>query len=377
MPGTTDIAYNLALDELRLCYDEQGIVAGRRHYDDYWTRDAAFGCLGALLLNDTEIVDRHLQMLKGYQKNGMIPFLVRKNLPLLSMLGPKLKIWLFPQYRSHKALFMTEVIDSNPYFVILAAELIRKGGGRRITEYQAAIESALGWCRKRLENDLAVEGPIAGWNDGIYKKGSVLITNVLFWKAFSDWENLCVEYKIAADPRLKGVAARIKAQLDSRFFNGRYYIDWIDREKHDFFDANANLLAVYLGLAGKKKSGQIMQFIGEHLLDKPLVRLSYPSYPAKYQELFNRLFGMGDYTGGLYWPEPALLYILSLARLGKKKEAGARLEEFAARVVEHRGVHEIYTEDKKPLARWQYRAEYPYARGAALYILANNSVRQN
>jgi len=54
-------AYDIAVKNLRQCYSDQGILAGLKHFDDYWARDSLYACWGALKLKDYEIVKRRLK----------------------------------------------------------------------------------------------------------------------------------------------------------------------------------------------------------------------------------------------------------------------------------------------------------------------------
>jgi len=118
-------SYALAVAELRTCYDERGIVAGRHQYDDYWTRDAGFAWMAALELGDWQVAQRHLEFLSRLQRrDGMIPFLIRRHLSPFAMWDIKIRIPPRPKFRSHKSLFLSEVIDSNPWFAIGLADLV-------------------------------------------------------------------------------------------------------------------------------------------------------------------------------------------------------------------------------------------------------------
>jgi len=176
-------------------------------------------------------------------------------------------------------------------------------------------------------------------------------------------------------PRLRrlGLAEKIKNALQQEFWNGQYFIDWIDYKEHDHFDSNANFLAVLWDIAATEQAKKIVEFALKNLVDKPFVKVAYPPYPWYRVEIFNRLAGMGDYINGdgLYWPEPLCLLILCLNKIGEKKLALELLTDFAEVVVEHRGVYEVYNKaTKAPVRRLNYRAEFPFARGAALLILA-------
>jgi len=372
-------AYQLIKEELRACYDDFGIVGGKGHYDDYWSRDAAFGCLGAMAVNDIDIVKKQLSFWASLQRNdGMIPFLCRKFFPGLVYFGLKIKTRLRPKYRNHKALFLSEVIDSNPYFVIVFAELLKKTKDRNLLEkYSNNIEKSLFWCLKKMRKygSLAVEGPIAEWNDAVYKTGRTLMTNVLFFKAFKDWENICFEYGWETKGEFFGIASKIKTAIQKEFWNGDYFIDWIDYRKHDYFDSNANFLAIIWGIAEREQSESIIDFTYRNLFDSPFIKIAYPDYPWRRAEIFNRIFGMAGYVNDLFWPDPVCLFVWVLNLIDRKIEAQNLLSDLSELFARDNGIYEVYDmKTKKPLKRWNYKSEFPYARGSGLFILAFSSV---
>jgi len=374
-------SFKIVSEELRKCYDTNGIVAGRGHYDEYWTRDAAFGCLGALLLNDTEPVERYIKYLSLTQRNdGMISFLTRKYFALTQHLDKKIKAPQKPRFKSHKFFGLTDVIDSNPYFIIVLAELIKKTNDKKQFEDFLEISvKTLKWCISKMDQTdlLSTEGPIAGWNDGIYKSGKVLITNVLFYKAFFEWENLCKKYQIKNE--FPGIAKKIKLSINKTFYNGKYYSDWFDTKLHSYFDSLGNLLAVWWKISNKDQSKKILEYARKNLLVKPFIKPAFPAYPWYRVELFNRLAFLADYINGngYYWPEASCLYAICLSDNGYSTEAKEIIEMLSKNVIKNNGIHEVYFKNQQPVKQWNYTAEYPYARGSALFLLAFKKVFPN
>ena len=45
-------AYQVAVRDLRACYNPEGIVAGRLHFNAYWARDGFWALFGSLALGD-------------------------------------------------------------------------------------------------------------------------------------------------------------------------------------------------------------------------------------------------------------------------------------------------------------------------------------
>ncbi|OGC47850.1 hypothetical protein A3A69_02130 [candidate division WWE3 bacterium RIFCSPLOWO2_01_FULL_37_15] len=377
-------AYNIAIKELRECYDVRGIIAGRHHYVDYWTRDAGFALPAALEIGDTKIVENHLTMLMAYQKrNGHIPFLIRQTFPILNFLGIKLKTKLFPCYRSHKLLFLSEVIDSNAYFVISTVKYLQQSKSKSLfNEYKASLEIALLWYTDKLDkkNNLIKEGFLAGWNDGVYKSGVVFITNLLVYKAVKDYILLCKTFDILVINEIEQLYSFLKSNINDIFWNGKYFDDWVDHKRQHFFDTNANLLSIIWQFTNKDQAEKIIDYVRGNVIVKNFLKTVYPQYPNKRKEILNRLAGMGDYWGGgiLFWPEPVLLYAISLIKLNRIYDATEILDNFSKIILEFNGIFEIYKlkENFFPMKTRIYLAEHPYARGAGLFIQAASELNK-
>jgi len=375
-----DNAFEIVRNELRLCYDEFGIVAGKHHYNDYWTRDAGFGMLGALVIGDFGIVRTHLNLLiSGQKKDGLIPFLILQQLPILNFFGISIKTPIrINKYRSHKVLFISDVVDSNAYFVIAFAEYLRKTkdvnfGGSSWEK----LEKAVAWYFKRLDKKdlLLSEGPIAGWNDGIYKTGKVFISNVLVYKTFTDFDE--ISKILGKQNKFSGVSKKIKESINQKFFNGRYFSDWLNKRRFNYFDTIANLLSILWDLADFSQASSITDYMEINLSKYTLVPCSYPNYPRNRIEILNRLVGMGDYWGGdsVFWPEPTILYSMVLNKIGQEVKAREVFENLSKKVTVHKGIYEVYDKSLNPLKRSVYKSEYPYARGSGLFLMCDNLLK--
>lgn len=368
----------LVTKELKSCYDTYGIVAGTHHYSDYWTRDAYFGWLSALEIGDTQIVKNHLSNLSKFQKSsGLIPFMLRQNIPGLPFFGIKKHIKPFPKYRSHKALYTSNVIDSNAYFVIGFFDYLKKTNDFDfVTENLENITLALNWYKQRQNNSLLVnEGLIAQWNDGVYKRGYVLVTNIQVYYAHYTYA-LLLQMLNKDSSEAFNFAKEIKEQIIKTYWEDSYFIDWVNRNKrYKYFDTIANMLAIIWGVADESMQNSILEFSKDHVYDVPLAKVCFPSYPSRLVELTNKLFGVGGYWQGkdVYWIEPSLLYCLALQKSGRVMEAEAVLKDVSSLINKDSGVFETYKLHNQifaPLKSLFYVSEHPYARGAGLYLHA-------
>src|SRR3989442_1899207 len=65
--------YGIAVRDLRACYNPDGIVAGRLHFNAYWARDGFWALFGALALGDHAQARAQLETFIRYQfPSGML-----------------------------------------------------------------------------------------------------------------------------------------------------------------------------------------------------------------------------------------------------------------------------------------------------------------
>ena len=70
-------AYGIAVRDLRACYNPDGIVAGRLHFNAYWARDGFWALFGALALGDHAQARAQLDTFIRYQfPSGKLPIRV-------------------------------------------------------------------------------------------------------------------------------------------------------------------------------------------------------------------------------------------------------------------------------------------------------------
>jgi glycogen debranching enzyme len=159
-------AYRIAVPDLRACYNPDGIVAGRLHFNAYWARDGSWASLGALALGDTEQVKAHLNLFVQHQMpSGKLPVRVE-------FLGHT-----FGHYhtrRMHlKALYRTRTVFADPLdptalFIIAAREYFTHSHDMDFAvHFEPAMDRAVRWL---LSHDRDGDGLIesrylAGWMD--------------------------------------------------------------------------------------------------------------------------------------------------------------------------------------------------------------------
>jgi len=376
-------ARDIAISDLRACYSEQGIFAGTHQFSDYWARDGLFACLGALAIGDTEIVKKELELMLTFQAHdGQIPLRVGQYFIGLKMLGLSNPKELKPRYDQDK--YGSKPTDQNSLFIIAFQEYLERTRDLKfLKDNYSQLKRAIGWSlsQDRDGDDLIEEGNYAGWTDSLRKMGKVFYTNVLHCHALRIMAELSKQAGYQDDSKhYLALHAKLKSSLNTRFWNGRYYSDWIDAGKtgtsgkrHDYFSTDGNLLAILFGIASPEQGGEIENCVARFAISDNVPSLTnHPRYPFRMQSLIDTLFGIGDYHNGLSWLWLGSLDALAKHRLGLKAEAKTELEKIASLIVLHKGVYEVYTEDGKPVNRLLYHSEHPFAWSAGLFLYALN-----
>ena len=212
---------------------------------------------------------------------------------------------------------------------------------------------------------------MSDWQDSVLKVGKTLYSNILYWKALSDFSRLSVLNNKSDLQFFSDLALQIKAKIMAAFWNGQFLADWIDYKRHHIFNTLGNLLAVWWGLTDSSQSQSIINYARKYCLHGFTLEENYPRYPFWRIPFWNYLYGIGDYHNrGCLWLQPGLLYALSLNKLGQHREARNMLLKISKIILKNNGVYEVYEKNGSPVRRWLYRSEYPFAWSAGLYLYA-------
>lgn len=375
-----DKAYKIAVNCLRACYQEEGIQAGVRLWDDYWLRDTFFACYGALALEDYQIVKKSLLLAIKYQKNnGQLPLRISNYFLPLKLVGIKIKGNLFPWYLDDK--IQSYPRDQNSLFIIASMEYIKKTNDLDFArKYFRNFEKALEWnFFKDSDSDhLIEENYYSTWADSIRKKGKVLYTNICHCKAIESLAEICnlLNEKEKYRKYIE-LYKEVKEKLNYMFWNREHFIDWIGKKRFNFFSSDGNMLAILWDIASKEKARLIFKFVEKHNLENFTIRTNYPRYPFWTVSFSIRFFGMADYHNGQRWLWVGCLDILNRLELGMKKEAEALLRSMSRKIIEYDSVYEVYERSGRPVYRVFYKSEPAFAWSAALFILAVKKFKKN
>lgn len=369
--------YEIAARDLRACYNPDGIVAGRTHFNAYWARDGFWGVFGSLELRDFDQVRNHLEFFaKAQLPSGELPAKIEY---LDHPIGHYHTRRMEPKriFRIGQSLF--KPVDPAALFVIAIWQYYRHTLDRKfLQEFAPVAERAVRWLERHdRDNDLLLEtGSLSDWMDSVLKSGKILNINVLYAKSVANIASIFEEMnnrRKAAEYRK--LANELYERIRLVFWNGEFFVDWIKGGKAGGFVADGNVLAILFGIASEDQTATIFSYISKHRLNfsHPLVTV-WPAYRLT-QILPNyTLFGMADYHSALIWPWIGSLHSLNKFRHGHKELALDELATIASWYVKHEAVYEIYNRQGNPVDRRFYQAEQPFAWNAACFIYAAKSM---
>ena len=364
MSGPIRDARLIAARDLHDCVTRDGIVAGIHHFTDLWARDSLFATFGLRTSGELQSARTTIGTFLRYQRgDGLIPYRVRRTGISISKYFGKPALLTSPQpdFRSYQS--GGTVPDGGLMTVIATSEYVRRSGDKLFFKINGRqVRRAMHWYLKRFGDGLISEWLQCEWADAVLKIGKVLYTNLLYWKALGD---------IGDTTRQQMIGDKIRSQ----FWTGRYFADWVDWRRHDYFASHPNMLAIVFGLATKTETESIVAYAQQYCWNGWTLEENFPSYPWWRIPVQNYLVGMADYHNrGCVWLQPGILYAMGLHRLGKTKEAKIVLKAVADKVIEYNGIYEIYEKNGRPVNRLFYTAEHPFAWSAGLFLWATEQI---
>ena len=355
---------DIAKKELRACYSDEGIIAGVHHFTDYWARDAYFASLGALSINDNVIVNKTVVNFFKYQRSdGLIPYrIMRGPATLGKYLGNP------SYYRKPKPTYKLrglgkEVLDGTTFTVLFSSLLGLK-------EYTNNIKLALKYLETREKYGLLHDGFMAEWNDTALKSGNLLYSNVIYWYMYEclslwtknfdqDWFN-----------KIEVKKQKISLALRERLWTGKYFADWHDYKRQDYFYPFGNCLAIAWGLTNKNESESILK---QCLLVKKdfTLETNTPKYPFWRIDPFIQLVGMGNYQNhSKLWWQPMTAYLVALKRMGKESEIEKVENLITTKIDADNKIYECYERTGEPMRQFIFRTEHPFAWSSGMILWA-------
>ncbi len=366
-------AYKIAVRDLRACYNPDGIVAGRLHFNAYWARDGFWALFGALALGDHEQAAAQLNTFMRFQPpSGVLPIRLEF---VGHTFGSYHTLRMRPKAVGRAGGLFSNPIDPVALFLVAAREYVERTGDTPFCERcTSSMDRAIGWLgRHDRDGDQILESYfLADWMDSILKCNKVFNINVIYYAGLRAYEALKrVVGRVEEAERLRRAADQVYARLQEVFWTGDYFVDWIWRSRRGGFSADGNVLAIFFGAATEAQARRILAYIAEHQLDTATpLRTCYPVYPWWRVFPMYYLAGIPDYHRTLIWPWLGTLSAVGKDRLGDRPGALTDLARIGEWYVRCNAVNEVYDAGGTPVARFFYQAEVPFAWNAGLYVYA-------
>lgn len=371
-------AHDIALFSLHSCVTPLGLVAGTHHFVDLWARDSLFATFGVTAIEDFQITKKTIGTFFRYQQeDGLIPYRILRSPTTIGKYFGKPRYYATPRAdtRSHQSGGI--VLDGGLMTVVAMGEYIRKSHDLKfLKKHYTSLLRTLRWYMSVFGSDLTREWFQCEWADQVLKVGNVLYTNVLYYRALVDMSELAFALKDEVTAtKYKQYAVNIHFHIQKTFWNGKYFADWHDYKRQDYFSSGSNMLAAIFGIADKKQATSILDYANTHCWNGFTLESNYPRYPWWRIPIQNYICGIPDYCNrGLLWLQPGILYAYALHQQGAKTEAKKILDLISGKIVEFQTVYEVYEKSGNPVNRFAYKSEGPFSWSAGLFLWAYNKI---
>jgi glycogen debranching enzyme len=301
-----------ACEVLETCSTKNGLYAsgGADGYNSVWARDSMISLIGATAHTKEfkNVFSKSLSTLAKHQsKLGQIPN----------------DVDLFDEKRKKQVTFAT--IDSSLWF-ILGEHFYRKNFDSVLwKKHSENIQNALKWVQYQDagEDLMPEQQPTSDWQDCFpHKYGHTINTQALYYGALAATGN-------------KKLLPKLRKQVDKYLYDSSlgYYLPWHWKdhekyqEKEEWFDSLGNLMAVVFGLASKKQSNSILDFVKRKGIAKPFpVRVISPPVrkgSKEWKDYFAACLAgePHSYINGGIWPFVGGFYVCALAEARRFDDA--------------------------------------------------------
>lgn len=356
------------------------VHAGYRNFSESWARDFGFAAYGLLALKQYNTVKETLEAFLWHQtREGQLPVKLHSvdvvTRFLHSYLGREQpnEMPLKPKYLSgHGAASL----DGQALLVIAALAYTQETGNVAFLEnHWAELKLAMGW----LENyrtgpagdPLLHQSSFADWADSIARRGRVLYTNVVYWKALSEMAIVATRLNLQQE----AVQYFVKAENVLRAINKYFWRNdlgyFVTSDVLTQLSSDGNLLAIAWGLTKREQAESILMVMEAARMAEPVpTRVTYPSYPTQLIALENILGGMASYHTSASWLWIGAWHIIALVRTGHLEAAQKLVSRILNVIVQDRQVNEVHAPSGKPLSSRWYTSEAPLTWNAGMVIYA-------
>ncbi len=386
-------AYEIAVENLLAGIERRKLIggqerlvlcAGLRHFREPWARDTGFASFGLVELGEFQAAKEALEVfLLTQRENGQFPVKIHSTRILDRYLYSLFKREqptdqpLRPKYLTgHKTISL----DGNALIVIAIMNYVRRSGDRDFAmQYWDALQRALAWLETHAKEDhLLHQGAFTDWADSIARKGKVLYTNVIYWKALSDMAWAAQTFGYDEDhARLSKKSEQVQQAINDHFWRPDlgYYVT--SKVFHNL-SSSGNLLAIAWGLTTPEQAHSIldaMRYFG--MADPVPTQPVHQAYPKKFIAIENRLGGLTHYHTHFAWLWLGAWHVIALTRMGRLEEARELLYRMSRVIVRDGEVHEVYAPNGQYASTFWYTSEAPLTWSAGMFVYACHVYRRH
>ncbi len=356
------------------------VHAGYRNFSESWARDFGFAAYGLLTLKQFNPVKETLEAFFWHQTpDGQLPVKLHSVGVMTRFLHSffereqPTEVLLKPKYLSgHGA----PSLDGQALLVIASLAYVRETGNQNFLEkHWDTLRSAMRWLehyQRGPDGDFLLhQGAFADWADSIARRGRVLYTNIVYWKALSEMAVAATRLNLQQE----AVSYFVRAENTLRAINKHFWRNdlgyFITSNELTQLSSDGNLLAIAWGLTKPEQAESILRVMDEARMAEPVpTRVTYPSYPQQLIALENLLGGMASYHTNASWLWIGAWHIIALVRTGHMEEAKKMVARMLEIIVRDRQVHEVHAPNGAPLSSMWYTPEAPLTWNAGMVIYA-------
>lgn len=353
------------------------LCAGFRHFREPWARDFGFASYGLIAEGRSDVVRDGVMLFFRHQKStGQLPLkmhstmLLERYLHSLFARVQPVDANLIPRFITAHG---TRSLDSTLLLVIAWGECVLHTRDEELAvDLHGQVLHALEWVERYKGNlGLIHQGPFADWADSIARRGAILYTNVLWWKAVK-----CLEDVHAFLPNKLHAHKDTSQEIGERLLN-HFFCDKLGYLKatpnSNMFASAGNFLAIAWGLTTRKQSLSILEYADKEELASPVpTRVTDREYPFYLVGPEMWIAGIPNYHTSCSWMWIGGWHVVANQRVGRRERAREIMDRMLETVARDGTVYEVHAPHGAPLATRLYHSEDPLSWNAALILYAHS-----
>jgi glycogen debranching enzyme len=353
--------------------------AGYRNFRESWARDFAFATYGLLALEQFDTVKDTLEAFFWHQADdGQFPVklhsidvvtrffhsLFEREQPVEKMLKPKF-------ISGHG----TASLDGQALLVIAAKNYAREAADTEFLQNRwTQLKIAIQWLqlhRKEPGDALLYQFAYSDWADSVARRGRVLYTNVVYWKALTAMAEAAASLEIDQQAQYyTDEAERVSRAIQSQFWQPELGY-FVTSARLDQLSSDGNLLAIAWGLASPEQAESILKVMADaHMAEPVPTQVAFPPYPRSLIAFENLLAGMANYHTEAAWLWIGAWHVIALLKANHMAEAQQLINRITEVIVMEGQVNEAHGLNGKPLSSTWYKSESPLTWNAGMVLYA-------